>query len=274
MYMIVSEMRTHEDVGAQVWPPAGGMYVFAPALARSLDQSPPRSMAFRGKCIEVIEDLRNHFDEADPYLAWTAPLVVRAAIDEKVESSRVTHNVVRTAAAFLLRIYKGTAEPSELDALTDNFRELGLLDRKVEQQEDSITHLSTNVPAIESVTKDLVNQLGGQSILFICLAHGSVPAGAGVFLGYQHAMPTDSMFYPVRFSTYKHQDMAPQLDQAELAMLAQAARQGRRVVVFDEDSHSGRTIEQAEAFFASCFSPRQGEILPVVVEDRRPGRYK
>ena len=84
-------------------------------------------------------------------------------------------------------------------------------------------------------------------VLFIALGHGGILPGMDVFTHYVDNTQTDSVFYPVRYSTRKKMDTRPQLDDYTAV---QKYAHGREIVIFDEDLCSGATMGGAYSFFA------------------------
>lgn len=91
----------------------------------------------------------------------------------------------------------------------------------------------------------------GENILFIALAYGGTIPGMDTYLRYcdkNHS--TDSSFYVARFSRRKRGDTTPVLSSAEIRYLNQLAEKSSAVVVFDEDTSSGKSLLGAHQFLS------------------------
>lgn len=215
----------------------------------------PREMAYNGTLREVLGRLESDAPTTNE-LRFGAPLVIRAAIDEKIlHPSEDTVMIVDDAIKLALLIYQRS---SETRGAIKHFRELierhhpKLLDAPLEQKEDSITWRAMQEEDSLKTARRLVEN--GQDAMFIALAHGGVAAGMDVFLHYCNMTNRNnsSKFYVVRFSNRKLGDRQPQLTEYEIKALRTKA-EGKRIIIFDEDTSTGCTIAKARDYFEGIF---------------------
>lgn len=218
-------------------------------------------VAYRGTVASVIEGLEEALtgpeQDRDFFsIALHPPRLIRAVIDWKIdhpfdEAEELVGQAVQTG----LSVYTGVPNAYELlYALRDRI-ELEhplLLTSIVEQKDDLPTWIGTDPEMTYETARKLAFNFNGDNILLIALGHGGTAAGMDVFLRYQDITQSDSAFYVTRFSRLKKKDEKPQLTALEITQLREIA-QGRRIVVFEEDSVSGRTINGARVYFQSQF---------------------
>lgn len=106
-----------------------------------------------------------------------------------------------------------------------------------------------------------------EDILFVALANGGIAAGMDVFLRYcDMTKNSNSKFYAVRFSREKMKDREPQISKDEGRYL-ESIGHNKQIILFDEDSCSGKTIELARDFLVkNVFGERK--IITMVNIDR------
>jgi hypothetical protein len=197
------------------------------------------------------------------------PRVIRAIIDYKikiakhspktrVEIEKLILDAVKLAQSVYLRSDSALSELLELEAKIKK-KDYGIY-LSQECDDESAEAYSPNRSRASAKLLTTYPNLG--NILFIALAHGAVPVGLDVYLRFLDATPSsNSVFYPIRFSTEKHKDKKPRLSISERKYLISVAR-GRNVVLFDEDS-SGTTLGRADRFFRRLLNESgwSGEIL-------------
>ncbi|MBS3094868.1 hypothetical protein J4474_04335 [Candidatus Pacearchaeota archaeon] len=127
-----------------------------------------------------------------------------------------------------------------------NIGEIPLTRRKIIEESDYFTWEATH-PLKNQITAEAISQFS--RMLMIPIAHGSLRAATDIFLRYKDMKPeSDSVIYPVRFSTDKFKDRTLRLNEIEEEYLEKEAKR-RRVVIFDEDVDSGETLTKAVRFF-------------------------
>ncbi|MBI4152836.1 hypothetical protein HY495_03935 [Candidatus Woesearchaeota archaeon] len=185
------------------------------------------------------------------------PRIVRALVDWKIKNTRNIPDIeglIIDAIRVGLGTYRGEdtspllcklrAELSEKDAT--------VLDHEVFQMCDSVTWDSSK-PEYSRATSQAIANKTRNDLLFIALGHGGTAVGIDVFLRYCDLVHSEgSLFYTARFSRAKLFDQQPKLGKKERAMLKHWAA-GRDIVVFDEDSYSGRTLKLARNYFQRLF---------------------
>lgn len=218
-------------------------------------------VAYHGTVTSVINNLEEALIGPDQdrdffSIALHPPRLIRAVIDWKIDhpfdgAEELVNQAVQTG----LSIYAGNPNALELlHALRDKIEleQPQLLTSIVEQKDDFPTWIGTDPEISYETARRLAYNFSGDDILLIALGHGGTAAGMDVFLRYQDITQSDSAFYVTRFSRLKKKDEKPQLTTPEITQLREIA-QGRKIVVFEEDSVSGRTINGARSYFQSQF---------------------
>ena len=208
--------------------------------------------------VEVIKREDYSFDD-DIILALHPPRILRAIIDYKIEHPEAdgVEDLLIEAVNVALSIYSHhrRTDPTILENLRKQASVYeGLLNGELRENKDSVSWDATYPERSEkTVLRQFTSLEDRTDILFISLAHGSLPSGMDVFLRYQDlSKSSNSVFYPVRLSRYDKNDKEPQLTAKERSYLKDAAK-GRYVVIYDEDSNYGKTIKMAEAYFSGLF---------------------
>lgn len=215
-----------------------------------------RYMRYQGTVGSVLDELAVALTSPREYFARIAlhpPRLIRAAIDWNINNpdSR-DESFVRDAIQAGLAIYQRRPEAV---ALLQDFRyrivatRPEMLTAAIEQTADLVTWVALNPDKSHESARKLALKLEGQDILFIALGHGGTAAGMDVFLRYTDIAPSaNSAFYVIRFSRSKMKDRQPRVSDVETAYLRELAL-GRRIVVFDEDSPTGTTLNGAKGYF-------------------------
>ena len=198
-------------------------------------------------------------------LALHPPRIIRAVVDIKILAYELVaygmpnietngiEGLLREAIDLSLDIYQNPeAGTKRIDDFRKRIEEVGLphlLSVRLEQKSDFATWNATQPSKSKSSAYRLLYTPLRKDVLFIALAHGGVAAGMDVYLRYCEISGSDnSEFYVVRFSKHKLDDQTPRLTQTEIEYL-QGLSKDRYVVIFDEDSVSGKTLSQAESWF-------------------------
>jgi hypothetical protein len=238
-------------------PDVSGVHEAAPALAQALTDMRLEDMRYDGTFGEVVSTIDHSLERRDdaPAVLSVARLI-RSLLDTKADTAYtgITFEGVRAVTKFALSVFDGTATPAAIyDVLSDNPGSRLAFDTPVHQTEDITTFDSTSLEKITDAAARLAELVGKEDVLFLSLCHGGLIAGAGTFMTREQARPQgDSLFYPVRFSRYKHGDTAPMLSHDEVQRLRMESV-GRAIVAFDEDMCSGNTLEYAQGHFARLF---------------------
>lgn len=202
------------------------------------------------------------------------PRIIRAYLDYKIQnpSAPEIEELLRDSIQLGLDIYKGEERAAkELEELRYKTIETGnsvILEKDVIQNSDGITWRATNPALSIDTAHDLAVLAKGESVLFLAMAHGGVAAGMDTYLRYcDYTGADNSIFYAARFSTTKFWDKYPQVSSSEIAYLREQS-QDRRIVLFDEDRQSGKTLDTARHFFSYYLLPQE-EIIVVSNLDQR-----
>jgi hypothetical protein len=201
-------------------------------------------------------------------LALHPPRIIRAVIDYKVQNPTApeVEFLLKDAIQLGLDVYQGNPNAAkDIEELRKRIIETGnqsLLGMELKQPYDHRTWDAINPTRSEKTANNLVENIGGDPILFVALAHGGVAAGMDTYLRYcDKTKRNDSAFYVARFSAQKLKDVYPQLSPTEISYL-QEQLQGKRPVLFDEDRTTGETINRAQHFFDEMVFP-QGRVIVV-----------
>ena len=142
---------------------------------------------------------------------------------------------------------------------TDIFREqTEMFASEIHEEEDLATWMASNPELSYKTAMRLAFKFGGGPMLMVAIAHGAISAGLDVFLRYSDITEqAGSQLHVVRFSKYKKKDEKPQLSQDEIKFLREQA-QGKKIVIFEEDTKTYRTSDQSYTFFTqNVFPDRQ-----------------
>lgn len=204
-----------------------------------------------------------------------SPRIVRAAIDFNIFSTPgVGPNLITGSMDLALDIYRGGYGAENIDSDVERIYELTngrIKNFLFHQISDPPTWTASHPDRSEETVSNLRTIGSSEDLLFIPLGHGGTMPGMDVFLRYCDSVSSDnSVIYPVRFSNMKKGDGFPKLSRSEICYLRDLS-DGRHVVVFDEDSATGATIERAQEFFRSEVFPGKSIISCLNVDKRCGG---
>ncbi|MDO8516931.1 MAG: hypothetical protein Q7S33_02295 [Nanoarchaeota archaeon] len=234
-----------------------------------------------GSLENVLSEIEENLISSKPYninLALHPPRIIRAVIDYKIENpfQKEPEILLREAIQLGLDVYKGNSNViEEIKQLKENIEKNNdeLLKKTLEQPIDKLSWDATNPKLSKRTADELIKETKGQEILYIALAHGGIAAGMDSFLRYcDKTNNYDSSFYVSRFSMQKLKDLKPQLTNTEIEYLQKLAIR-KRVVIFDEDSYSGTTLDEANYFFKTEVFPNK-TIINAVNSDARINNIK
>lgn len=214
-----------------------------------------------GGVLAELEEALKAPDQGDNYrfIALHPPRLIRGVMDWKIDHpDQASMQDVQQAVQLGLSVYQG--DPTSAELLAQFRKEFSinnpsLWEREIHQKKDLPTWSGTDPRVSSRTAQDFAFSHPGEDILFIALAHGGTAAGMDVFLRYIAITQTDSLFYPARFSRLKKKDTAPQLNGAELDYLREQG-QRRTIVLFEEDSPTGKTASVALDFLTENISSR------------------
>lgn len=223
-----------------------------------------RYMRYKGTVGSVLDELAVALASPQENFARIAlhpPRLIRAAMDWKINHPDSNGEpLILNAIQAGLAIYQRRPEAV---ALLQDFRHKivatrpEMLTAAIEQTEDFATWDASDPGRSYESARKLAFELEGQDILFIALGHGGTAAGMDVFLRYADIAPSaNSAFYVIRFSRRKMEDRQPRVSDVETAYLRELTL-GRQVVVFDEDSSTGTTLNEATCYFGIEIFPER-----------------
>ena len=243
-----------------------------------------QSLRYSGTLDDVLSDVAavsspqptSPIDTSDTSkLALQPPRIIRAVIDYKIQhpDSPEIEVLLREAIDVALGVYSDQDTSHEaVDGIRELVESMGhepLLTMPLNQPSDGVTWDATHPSRSQRTAQELKSQIHSKDVLFIALAHGGVAAGMDVYLRYCDASGSqDSAFYVARLSMHKLRDEQPRLTSREIDYLRELA-QGRQVVVFDEDSATGITLEIAHAYFSSQVFPSQSVMTITNLDARK-----
>jgi len=195
-------------------------------------------------------------------LVLAPPRIVRAVLDYKIRSfnPECIEELTKDAINLALNAYK---EPrSALDLLGPFMKKIeytgnqALFYLPLTQEPDDITWKSTRSKFSQASAEKLHNcyNIYENGCLFIALSHGGLMPGMDTFLRYQDLTDNNSQFYTVRFSRTKIGEDYPSITEKEKQYLIEQGKD-RRIVIFDEDACTGKTIKYAKDFFNENLFP-------------------
>lgn len=217
---------------------------------------------------KTLGELLNTFKALQPFgrlkiidiLVLFPPRIIRAVIDFKIENPN-TQNIeelLQIVLDFSLNIYSQSYSDisKEVEKLEQYISRHfpSLLSYTIIQNEDTYTWLAMNPQKSYLLISNLIPIIQSKEILFIALGHGGIAVGMDVYLRVKPYIST-SNFYVARLSTRKHFDSRPKLSPLEVQKLQKLA-QNKIVIIFDEDSASGKTKQIAEEFFSNLFEKK------------------
>ena len=190
------------------------------------------------------------------------PRVLRGLLEAKIEysNSEDLSDCIETCTNLLVDMYKNPSSTPTLVNNLESYLENNLPNNLFEnilnynfEQPSAPTTISFSNPKYTKKNSKLLSQmLNNQDILLLPLAFGGLLAGIDTFLQYtinECKNNTNSKIYPVKYSIHKGYDNKPNLSELECNKLKNFSK-GRKVVIFDEDSNSGRTLDLAKKYFS------------------------
>ncbi len=224
--------------------------------------NPAFGLEYRGTLEDVLSEISLQATSSESIRALHPPRIIRAVIDYKINHPSAAAEIgLRDAIGAALELYRKPGHAlSSAQTLRKKLESAGLHDllaAPINQPDDRTTKNATDPLRSQRTAEQLVLQTKSRDVLFIALGHGGVAAGMDVYLSYCDVAKSDnSAFYVARLSTQKLKDAQPKLSPAEIGYL-KGLGSGRQVVIFDEDSFSGKTIHIASAYFSSQVFPSQ-----------------
>jgi len=111
----------------------------------------------------------------------------------------------------------------------------------------------------QKAAKKLHKIIKSRKAIIIVIGHGAINVGLDVLLRYKDLNKKgDLLFYVVRFSRTgfkRYEDNVPQLTLDEIKYLQNRAK-GRKIIIYDENSYTGKTIRTGAQYFSRNVFPR------------------
>lgn len=222
---------------------------------------------------DTLQNLLSGFEELKPIgylkpvdiLVLYPPRIIRAVIDYKIYNPNKNgiEELLEIVIQFSLNVYS-----QSYSDISEEVRKLkkyivkyfpDLLDFEIIQNEDKYTWAAMNPQKTKnkvSVLAPYTELSNEKNILFVVLAHGGTAVGMDFYLRLKDRLPKKEInFYISRLSTRKHLDTQPKLSQIEFQYLRQLS-QNSQIIIFDEDSSSGKTRKIAIDYFERVFQKR------------------
>lgn len=219
-----------------------------------------KGMEFAGTVGDVISEIEaiSEDQQASPNL-WTPARVLRGVIDFKIENPDAIEkdevfDTVSDISALTIDLYQGKHPKDIVSRLKQKVLSIdGLVDAPADQNFDPKTLLATHPELSQKQAEVLAKTKGDSSLFMLVLAHGGVVAGVHTLLRYKDLTDdSDAEIYPARLSVSQAKmlkDEQPQLSALEAEKIAEISKD-RRIIIFDEDISSGRTLRRATDYFS------------------------
>ena len=224
---------------------------------------------------EFIQDLTitNPSRQELKTLVLAPPRIVRAVLNYKIKTPHAEDIEELTQDSINLAINSYKEPISALDLLGPFMKKIeytgnqSLLYIPIIQEPDDITWKATKSEFSQASAEKLNKHynIDENGCLFIALSHGGLMPGIDAFLRYQDLVTNDSQFYTVRFSRTKIGEDKPQLTEKEKQYLIEKGKD-KRIVIFDEDTYSKKTISHAVDYFNENLFPLEDIITLINFE--------
>ena len=196
---------------------------------------------------------------------WQPSRVLKAIIDSSLTGAdRI--KLTSLATDFAIGMYAGKPDEKTLDELAFGLNFTGLLKDTVIQKDDSVTSAATAARLSKRTHKRLARQVDEPSLM-IAIGHGGYVATLQTLL-YRARKRSDTVVYPIRYSTQKYGDKKLHLPDTEEVEHIQELAKGRTIVVHDEDAYGGDTLVSAIHQLRTIL-PQDTRIIGVVNKDER-----
>ena len=216
------------------------------------EQNPCKSYSRDGKLSETLDELKKGKRRVSDYDRYNTIYrvgdIIRASLSFK-ENGGIQSNIpefIETTTQYALNICRNPRERKKIVKKFEN-EMIETCNSKLFNQwinyniGDSNVEYWTNNNCLRSAGA-LVEKTKNKNILMIPIADGGIVPGLKVFLKYiKLSESNDSKIYPLRYSTRKNPRDTTRVESSELNYLLKMGR-NRDIVIFDDDSYSGRTI--------------------------------
>ncbi|OGM28955.1 hypothetical protein A2801_01165 [Candidatus Woesebacteria bacterium RIFCSPHIGHO2_01_FULL_41_10] len=207
--------------------------------------------AYDGNLDQVFSDLDTPESVEDSI--FMPARIIRGIADARVEDPSIPLQVYIDSIDAAKSIYA-----DELDSklrmqdlhteLQENYPQV--LDRRIKQSADAGTVHAGAPEFSERTVQQMEEILNGRDFVLVPLAHGGVAIGIDVFLrATSDSRYQESIVLPVRYSRNKMKDEHPQIDPEMDQFFQEQIRNGKPIVIFEEDRNTGITGGNALAYF-------------------------
>jgi hypothetical protein len=228
---------------------------------------------FEGRLESILDDIVRVLKKKDRtgrdhgILVFQTPRIIRALLDFKEENPDDPRllRLLRLGVDTSLSIYRRYDDPTTIDGPLGLRNEIakasgGILERALRQYPDDISLVASEPCFSQATARELAQIIGSEQAMLFVTAHGAIGAGLDVVLRYEEVSCRRNLeFYPVRYSRSEnkgYRDTEPRLTPAEIEHLRKAVN-GKRVIVFDENRCTGKTLETVAEFISKEVAPDQ-----------------
>jgi len=215
---------------------------------------------FQGSIEQLLEEIEKALTEENELMVVARmPQILRPIFsikDHDFEETRV-YAAYGNAIRAIIYAYSGEFKKAKeyLKICVESIKEVAnISETQVQEKGDLASWIACSPKYSERTIKSISEWSNNQDVVFIPLANGGTRSGFDVFLRYQsqHGSKASKIF-PTRYSRYKNNDKQPQLSEIDKAYLERAVGSGMPLVIFEEDSNTGKTRDSAIEYFKKEF---------------------
>jgi hypothetical protein len=213
---------------------------------------------------QVTEHVSQHF--------WHPARLMRAAVNGG-DITGVPHvELVQEVTDYAVSAYTGTPTSEQFSAVANRLAAHGFFTKWVEQTYDPTTLEAQQLQRAAAAAERLHARIGVRDLLVLPICHGGLlPALEGTAY-YQRMTGAQAATYPIRYSRTKQFDRRPKVQPEALDHIRDMA-QNRTVVVYDDDTKTGRTVTRTLRYLQANGVEGNG-LVGAVNYDRRSDRLK
>ncbi len=206
-------------------------------------EGPPDSVDFCVSYERLLNDIRAEL-RANPLgpgnwlsLFVKVPLVVTASLDHQLETggSDGSDEVLRWAIGLARSAFTGRPGAARCALAAQPRTPPRLLRRAVESKADQYSWRASCPALVRSLAAKVLAK--GRPDLVLAGSHGSIRSGTLL------SLYLSSRLYFLRLSRFKRRDPRPMISPTDRRHLAREAQRTKRVLVFEEDCMSGRSLD-------------------------------
>lgn len=219
------------------------------------------SGSFRSIFIELAKTLgrQGYPDSMDKIKMIMHPArLICCAVNDKVDRGQDSEESIRLiedCVDLAVKVY--SSRDQSKDSLDDFIKkhnpESFVWNLRINQKKDSRSWKSYH-PHLTLKSVDSMKQISeGKDLFVIGLANSGIPVALDALLRYSSdCRVSNSLMYPIRFSTTKKCDRKPQVSECERLHLLKLS-EDRKVIIYDEDIEEGYTKSKAQQYFSDMF---------------------